>query len=617
MRPLPAVAVAACLLAAVLAGCAEGEGGAGPGSGGLAFPAGIHPWPAADGSEWPRGLLGPFGLASVTNVKIPSFDGVLLDGWVLRTAVPEGVKVPVVLWSAPYFGLNNQAGNDPAGWDNSGASEAVPVNLLVEQGYAVAIVNLRGSGNSGGCYQLFGSVDWKDTAAMVEWLGTQEWSNGRVGMMGLSYHGTTPWMAAVEAPPHLKTIVTAGQVSQLYTFLHTPQGAHLTIGPAFTSLINAIDTAPPLMASPQDLVGSFPAAAPERLCPELAGVFAEPYKTSYTDARDQAFWQDRDLLMHYGDVQASVFLTMGLRDYHGSGHQMQEDYAWANLPASTPKRMLVGQWEHMFPNFGDRYVGSGRDWDATLLPWLDFWLKGLGTEAPGLGLVEYQDSEDRWHATTAWPPPEGEPVALHLSGEALRSEPGTGARAFLPRSQAAYDDGLCQPPAPGLPQSLLYQTEPLEDEALLAGNPFVLLDLESSLPGGQVAVFLIAIEEGGLGCSPLGEGAGGTRFLGMGAADLRHHAGNYVGTNFPVGTPTHVRIEVNNFAEVLGVGERLGLVVAYGDETVDGPNEWWPTLTVHEGSSHVVVPLVRGSLDAAEPWQEYPPRPLDPQGGDP
>ena len=612
-RPL---LLALAVVGPLLAGCASDDDGAGPAGVGAAFPVGEHPWPEAPGTDWPLGLVGPFQLASVTNVKIPSFDGVLLDGWVLRPAVPEGTKVPVVLWSAPYFGLNNQAGNDPAGWDNSGASEAVPVNLLVEQGYAVAIVNLRGSGNSGGCYQLFGSIDWKDTYQMVEWLGVQEWSNGRIGMMGLSYHGTTPWMAAVEAPPHLKTIVTAGQVYQLYTFFHTPQGAHLTIGPAFTTLLNALDTAPPLLASPQDIAAGFPPVAAERACPDLVGVATEGYKTAYTDLRDEAFWEDRNILAHYSNVEAAVFLTHGLRDYHGSGHHMQEDFAWANLPEGTPKRMLVGQWEHMFPNFGERYVESGRDWNATFLPWLDFWLKGVGDSAPGLGTVEYQDSEDRWHASTAWPPAESEPRALYLAGEDLGPAAGSGSRSFLPRSQNEYYDGLCDPQAPGLPQSLLYMTEEFEEETLVAGNNWALLDIESTLPGGQVAAFLIAIEEGGLGCS-LGEGSGGTRFLGMGVADLRHHAGNYVGSNFPVGTPTEVRIDINNFAEVLATGERLGLVLAYGDSTVDGPNDYWPQITVHEGKSHVVVGLRSGSLDSADPWGEYPLRPFDPKGGDP
>lgn len=296
---------------------------------------------------------------------------------------------------------------------------------------------------------------------------------------------------------------------------------------------------------------------------------------------------------------------------------MQEDFAWANLPEGTPARMLVGQWEHMFPNFGDRYVDSGRDWDAELLPWLDFWLKGIGDTAPGLGVVEYQDSDDAWQASTAWPPVESAPRALYLSGEDLGATPGTGSRAFVPRPQAEYYDGLCTPQAPGLPQSLLYQTAPFEEETLLAGNNYALFDIVSDMPGGQMAAFLIAIEEGGLGCDVLGEGAGGTRFLAMGVADLRHYAGNYRGTDFPVGTPTEVRIDLNNFAEVLHAGERLGLVLAYGDAVADGPNPYNPTLTIQEGKSHLVVPVRSGSLDSAEPWREYPARPFDPMGGDP
>ena len=40
-------------------------------------------------------------------------------------------------------------------------------------------------------------------AAFIEWLATQPWSNGRVGMFGLSYLGTVQWLAAKERPPHL------------------------------------------------------------------------------------------------------------------------------------------------------------------------------------------------------------------------------------------------------------------------------------------------------------------------------------------------------------------------------------------------------------------------------
>ena len=43
--------------------------------------------------------------------------------------------------------------------------------------------------------------------AAVTWLGTQSWSNGKVGIIGKSYDGSTPWQAATFGNPHLATIV--------------------------------------------------------------------------------------------------------------------------------------------------------------------------------------------------------------------------------------------------------------------------------------------------------------------------------------------------------------------------------------------------------------------------
>ncbi|MGH2684870.1 MAG: CocE/NonD family hydrolase, partial [Actinomycetota bacterium] len=155
----------------------------------------------------------PGPAAEVRHVRVASHDGVRLDGWLVLPPEAETGRVPVVLWSAPYFGqcdyypfptdsppprCNYATGDNPELWDNSSVSESVPVNLLVEQGYAVAIFNVRGTGNSGGCFSWFGRAEQLDQALLVEWLAAQGWSNGRVGMMGLSYHGTTPWEAAIQ-----------------------------------------------------------------------------------------------------------------------------------------------------------------------------------------------------------------------------------------------------------------------------------------------------------------------------------------------------------------------------------------------------------------------------------
>ena len=103
--------------------------------------------------------------------------------------LPPGVKAPVVLISSPYFGQTTASGD---------VDDYFAPRWLVDHGYAGAAVSLRGTGNSGGCLDFFGTSEQRDQALLVEWLAAKPWSNGRVAMYGLSYMGTTPWEAAIQ-----------------------------------------------------------------------------------------------------------------------------------------------------------------------------------------------------------------------------------------------------------------------------------------------------------------------------------------------------------------------------------------------------------------------------------
>lgn len=121
----------------------------------------------------------------IRHVRVPSHDGVELAGYlVLPTDVPAGQKLPVVLWSVLYFGQGMLAGDNPRLYDNSYAGEAVPVNLLLEHGYVIAISNVRGTGNSARCLSWFGKSEREDQAFLVEWLAARGWGNSKVGMIG-------------------------------------------------------------------------------------------------------------------------------------------------------------------------------------------------------------------------------------------------------------------------------------------------------------------------------------------------------------------------------------------------------------------------------------------------
>ena len=64
-----------------------------------------------------------------------------------------------------------------------------------------------GTGRSNHCMDLMGNAEQLGVDAAVTWLGTQEWSNGGVSMIGKSYDGSTPWQAATFGNEYLKTMV--------------------------------------------------------------------------------------------------------------------------------------------------------------------------------------------------------------------------------------------------------------------------------------------------------------------------------------------------------------------------------------------------------------------------
>ena len=85
-----------------------------------------------------------------------------------------------------------------------------------KQGYAVVNTDMRGSYKSGGTGQLYGTQGGRDYYDLIEWLGVQNWSNGKVTMSGNSQAATWQWMAAAEQPPHLGAIAPWEGWSDVY-----------------------------------------------------------------------------------------------------------------------------------------------------------------------------------------------------------------------------------------------------------------------------------------------------------------------------------------------------------------------------------------------------------------
>ena len=156
------------------------------------------------------------GMHCTFDVAVPMDDGVVLRADVFRP-IGDG-PWPVLLTCGPYAkGLSFQEGY-PSAWQRMVAEhpdvahgssnryqnwEVVDPEKWVPEGYACVRVDSRGAGRSPGFIEPFSPRETRDFHDCIEWAGVQSWSNGKVGLNGVSYFGINQWHVASLQPPHL------------------------------------------------------------------------------------------------------------------------------------------------------------------------------------------------------------------------------------------------------------------------------------------------------------------------------------------------------------------------------------------------------------------------------
>ena len=92
------------------------------------------------------------------------------------------------------------------------------------QGYVVVGVNMRGTGCSGGAFDYFEYLQSLDGYDVVEAVAAQSWSNGDVGLVGISYPGISQLFVAQTQPPHLRAITPVSVIADTYRSTLYPGG---------------------------------------------------------------------------------------------------------------------------------------------------------------------------------------------------------------------------------------------------------------------------------------------------------------------------------------------------------------------------------------------------------
>lgn len=180
------------------------------------------------------------------DVPVPMADGTILRADVFRPD-DEG-EYPVLMTLGPYGkGLAFQEGFGPM-WQQlisahpdaaAGSSnryqvwETVDPEKWVPDGYICIRVDSRGAGRSAGLLDMLSEQEARDYYEAIEWAGTRDWSNGRVGLLGISYYAANQWLVAALQPPHLTAICPWEGFTDIYRDLNRHGGILTRFGQAW------------------------------------------------------------------------------------------------------------------------------------------------------------------------------------------------------------------------------------------------------------------------------------------------------------------------------------------------------------------------------------------------
>jgi len=561
------------LTAVVLAGCAKAPAPEPTGS--LAELTASSPLSAYLHDLSPLDPAIKFASAKLEHDRIAASDGVALDTWI---AIPPGAgPFPLILTITPYY-----SGGAPASLGRLGDD-------FLARGYAVGVSTVRGTGLSGGCFEQGSVQEGKDNAAVVEALAAKPWSNGNVGLIGVSYEGTTPAETWIESPPHLKTIVPIAGITDFYKYNFVNGVPILIQGYGFNAYYWAQEdllwdsNAP---GDPQD-TGSILDSITGAPCPEQASV-QQGGATSSLDGDKNAYWQSRDFVARLADrvkaghtPTASVLYVHGLQDWNVKEH-MEEGWLPAIAQTGVPFKMLFGQWPHAWPDSTNPKTlckvldGKGsacRDdwWNGTLVAWFDQFLKGRDTGILAAPKVQVQDDDGIWRHEASFPPTEDTNATFWLSDGHL-GPPGSGSGSF----QDAGTSTLVANGAPGtVAQHLVFLSGPLDADLNVAGTPRFVANVTAQGPRASLILTLAEVDENGA-----------FRAVNFAAQSLNHVRSLEAGEPDVHGKTESVDVRFFLQDDVLHKGHRIALIASTNTEADGQPG---PSLQPISAGGPIVI----------------------------
>lgn len=517
-------------------------------------------------------------IEEIENEWIELADGCRIAARLFLPKDARSTPVPAILEYIPYRKRDFMRSRDE------------PIHrYFAGHGYAAVRVDLRGSGDSEGILQdEYAPQELADALEVIDWIASQSWCDGKVGMMGISWGGFNALQVAALRPPALKAIITLCSTDDRYADdVHYMGGCLLNENMQWGSILMLYAALPP----DPDIVGP---AWKEMWLQRLQAVQAFPMHWMSHPWRDD-FWKHGSVCEDYAAIECPVYAIGGWAD----GYSNTVPRLLQNLPG--PSKGLIGPWAHAFPH--DAVPGPSIGFLQEALRWWDHWLKDRNSglmDEPSLRiwmqesmppLPQYDVWPGRWVAEDGWPSRNVRERTLYLSHGSLsgvQPEPyvlsfsspqstgvrsgewcGLGADGEMPRDQRPDDGG-----------SLVFDSDPLDERIELMGAAVAELELAVNRPVAMIAVRLGDI-------APDGQVLRVT----YGLLNLTHLEGHEEPRPLEPGRWYKVRVPMNDIAQALPAGHRLRLALSTSYWPIAWPSPEAVVMSVRMGDSRLLLPV--------------------------
>lgn len=521
-----------------------------------------------------------YDLIETTWITLPDGRRLAARMWLPQVAAPA----PAILEYLPY-----RKG------DGTAPRDETTHTVFASEGYACIRVDIAGTGDSEGVFDdEYSEQELRDGEAVLAWIAAQDWCDGNIGMIGISWGGFNGLQLAFRQPEALKAVVSVASTTDRYADdIHYMGGCLLSDNANWGSQMFAYQSRPADPKNRADWREDW-----IRRMEDMPFMAADWLRHQSRDGQ----WTHGSVCEDWSAIKASVLAITGWAD------------AYVNAPArlaanlTVPAKALVGPWEHRYAHIAKL---DPADFHGEVLTWFDQYLRGEDSGAADLPdyrtymqehfnpTMQNKPRQGRWVAEAQWPSPNVHDRVMYLSPTGLVDAAATGAEVVrnpATLGQASgyfcagmrFDNELPGDQAGDDAQGSCFDTAPLAEPLEIMGRPRLRVSFSVNKPVAQLVARLCDVAPSGV-----------SQRITFRPLNLTHRDSHAIPELLVPGQRYEAEIALNECAHHLRAGHQLRLALSTSYWPLVWPAPEAAEVTLHLEGCQLILPERRVTTEIA------------------